>query len=86
MASVFKKDEVVEEKSVIEIIRESLDVKANGNVSFRTRYGRGCGAATEIPSNQFDEFVSFMIKAREVRKDLATQQAALENQEEEKSE
>ena len=78
MAMVFKKDEVVQEKSVIEIVRDSLDVDAEGLVRFRSRIGRGSGKAVEIPGNQFDEFVTLMVQAQESREALAGQQRAVE--------
>ena len=77
MASVFKKDEVVQEKSVIEIVRDSLDVDAEGTVRFRSRVGRGSGKAVEIPGSQFDEFVTLMVQAQESREALAEQERAL---------
>lgn len=77
MASVFKKDEVVQEKTVIEIVKDSLDVDAEGTVRFRSRVGRGSGKAIEIPGGQFDEFVTLMVQARENRETLAEQERAL---------
>jgi len=77
MASVFKKDEVVQEKSVIEIVRDSLDVDAEGTVRFRSRVGRGSGKAVEIPGGQFDEFVTLMVQAQESRETLAEQERVL---------
>jgi len=77
MASVFKKDVVVQEKSVIEIVRDSLDVDADGTVRFRSRVGRGSGKAVEIPGEQFDEFVTLMVQAQESRETLAEQERAL---------
>ena len=77
MASVFKKDEVVQEKTVIEIVRDSLDVDAEGMVRFRSRTGRGSGKAIEIPGSQFDEFVTLMVQAQESRETLADQERAL---------
>lgn len=74
MANVFKKEEVVQKKSVVEIIRDSLDVDASGMVRFRSRTGRGSGKAIEIPGEQFDEFVELMIKAKENRETLAESQ------------
>jgi len=77
MASVFKKEEVVQEKKVIEIVRDSLDVDAAGTVRFRSRVGRGSGKAIEIPGEEFDEFVTLMIQAKESRETLAEQERAL---------
>ena len=77
MASVFKKDEVVQEKRVIEIVRDSLDVDAEGTVRFRSRVGRGSGKAVEIPGSQFDEFVTLMVQAQESREALAEQERVL---------
>lgn len=73
MASVFSKEEA-QERSVIEIVRDTLDVAGSGAVSFRTRTGRGSGKAVEIPGDQFDEFVTLLIQTRESREALATQQ------------
>ena len=78
MAQVFKKDEVVQVKPVIEIVRDSLDVDAEGVVRFRSREGRGSGKAIEIPGSQFDEFVTLMVQAQESREALAEQQKAIE--------
>ena len=78
MASVFKKDVVVQEKSVIEVVRESLDVDSGGAVRFRSRVGRGSGKAVEIPGGQFDEFVTLMVQAQESRETLAEQQRVVE--------
>ena len=55
---------------IIDIIRESVDVAADGTVRFRSRLGRGSGKAIEIPGDQFDAFVEMMVKTREVRKSL----------------
>jgi hypothetical protein len=77
MASVFKKDEVIQKKTVIEIVKDSLDVDAEGTVRFRSRVGRGSGKAVEIPGSQFDEFVTLMTQARESRETLAEQERVL---------
>ena len=74
MANVFKKEEVIQTKSVVEIIRESLDVDAVGTVRFKSRTGRGSGKAVEIPGEQFDEFVNLILKAKENREQLAEQE------------
>jgi len=80
MASVFKKkDEVVQKKSVIEIVRDSLDVDANGVVRFRSRVGRGSGKAVEIPGSEFNEFVTLMVRARESHEALVEQELALQS-------
>ena len=73
MANVFKSESVVQEKSVIEIVRDSLDVDAAGVVRFKSRNGRGSGKAVEIPGDQFNEFVTLMVKTRENRETLAEQ-------------
>lgn len=77
MVQVFKKDEVVQEKPVINIVRDSLDVDAEGTVRFRSRVGRGSGKAIEIPGSQFDEFVTLMVQAQESREALAEQQKTI---------
>jgi hypothetical protein len=80
MASVFKKEEVVQKRSIVEIIRDSLDVDASGTVRFRSRTGRGSGKAIEIPGEQFDEFVKLMLQAKEDRASLAESQKVVETQ------
>ena len=77
MASVFSKEEA-QERTVLEIVRDSLDVDGEGTVRFRTRTGRGSGKAVEIPGTQFDEFVTLLVQTRESREALATQQRELE--------
>ena len=74
MVKVFDND-----KSVIDIVRESLAVNEEGTVFFKCREGRGSGKATEIPGDQFDEFVSLMVKLQAVRKDLEDQQQSDQN-------
>ena len=80
MASLFKKEAVVQEKSVIEIVRESIDVDAAGTVRFRSRTGRGSGKGVEIPNGQFDEFVDLMIKYRDNLDSLVEQEQGLQSQ------
>lgn len=80
MASVFKKEEVIQKRSIVEIIRDSLDVDADGTVRFRSRTGRGSGKAVEIPGEQFDEFVRLMLEAKENRQSLADSQKVTETQ------
>lgn len=43
-----------------QVIKETLEVAANGSVSFRTRRGKGSGRPVEIAGNQFDTFVNMM--------------------------
>ena len=62
--SVFKKEEVVQKKSVLDIIKESLDVGDDQIVRFRSREGRGSGKAVEIPVEQFDEFLKLMLETK----------------------
>lgn len=80
MASVFKKEEPVLQRPVIEIVRDSLDVDSSGSVRFRSRTGRGSGKAIEIPGEEFDEFVNLMIQTRESRETLAERQREVETQ------
>ena len=79
MASVFKQEEIIQKKKVIEIIYDSLDVDSEGTVRFRSRIGRGSGKAIEIPGEEFDKFVTFMIKTKDRREILAKQQRILES-------
>ena len=48
------------EKSVVEIVKDTISVKEDGSITFRTRSGRGSGKAFEIPSEQFEEFVKIL--------------------------
>jgi len=79
MASVFKKEEIIQEKKVIEIVRDSLDVDSEGTVRFRSRTGRGSGKAVEIPGAEFDEFVTLMVQANDSRETLAEHQRIIES-------
>lgn len=80
MASVFKQNVVVSQRTPVEIVRDSLDVDAEGTVRFRCRVGRGSGKAVEIPSDQFNEFVNLMIAARDNHDTLVAQERAANTQ------
>lgn len=73
MASVFSKHPE-QELDVIDIVRDTLDVDGDGNVSFRVRRGRGSGAAVKVPGAQFDEFVTLLTETSKSREALAQQQ------------
>ncbi len=47
-------------KTAIEIIRETLGVDSEGNISFRTRQGRGSGSGVKIPANEIQELVRIL--------------------------
>lgn len=64
--------------SVLDFIRQSLDVDSDGNVSFKSRTGRGSGAPVMIPGSQFDEFVDLMVSTRDTREALAQKQKEVE--------
>lgn len=70
MVSVFNN----KPKTVLDIIRDSLDVDAEGMVRFRSRVGRGSGKAVEIPGEQFDEFVDLMLQVKRNRETLVENQ------------
>lgn len=72
MANVFPKAQGAE-RSTIDIVRDTLSVSSDGDVSFRCRTGRGSGKAVEIPGSQFDEFVTLLVQTRDCRLDLAQQ-------------
>jgi len=76
MASVFTNE--TSKLSVLDIVRSSLDVSSTGNVSFRSRTGRGSGKAVEIPAAQFDEFVNLMVATKDSREALAQKQREVE--------
>lgn len=52
-------------------IKETLEVAANGSVSFRTRRGKGSGRPVEITGDQFDTFVEIMNDIASRRESLA---------------
>jgi hypothetical protein len=74
MANVFQVESNVQ---IIDIIKGSIDVAADGTVRFRSRLGRGSGKAIEIPGDQFDAFVEAMIRTREVRQSLVADQNSI---------
>lgn len=71
MASVFSD---ASKQSVLDIVRESLDVNSSGDVSFKSRSGRGSGKAVSIPGDQFDAFVDLMLSTKTNREELAQKQ------------
>jgi hypothetical protein len=73
MASVFNSGSA-QDASVIDIVRDTLNVDGSGNVVFRTRRGKGSGASSVIPGSQFDEFVDLLTATRDNREALAQQQ------------
>ncbi len=77
MASVFSNE--TSKQTVLDIVRSSLDVDSSGNVSFRSRTGRGSGKAVQIPASQFDEFVNLMVATRDTREALAQKQREVES-------
>lgn len=77
MASVFQRENTPE-KSVLDIVRDSLTVSSDGSVSFRSRVGRGSGKAVQIPGSEFDEFVNLLTQTQKVRETLAEQQRQAE--------
>ena len=76
MASVFTNEKSTQ--TVLDIVRNSLDVDSSGNVSFRSRTGRGSGKAVSIPADQFDEFVNLMVATKDSREALAQKQQEVE--------
>ena len=76
MASVFTNE--ASTQSVLDIVRNSLDVDSSGNVTFRSRTGRGSGKAVQIPASQFDEFVNLMVATKDSREALAQKQREVE--------
>jgi len=59
------------EKTLNEIVDDTLLVHSDGSVSFRTRYGKGSGKPIEISGDQFDKFVSQMSEIASRREMLA---------------
>lgn len=73
MVKVVKREkEVIKERSAIEIVEDSLEVDANGAVSFRSRAGRGSGAGVEIPCEQFSRFMELMEMAQSKQQEQLT--------------
>lgn len=77
MASVFTNE--ASTQTVLDIVRNSLDVDSSGNVTFRSRTGRGSGKAVQIPATQFDEFVNLMVATKDSREALAQKQREVES-------
>ena len=76
MANVFNSEQSA--TSVLDVIRQSLDVDSEGNVSFKSRTGRGSGAPVQIPGSQFDEFVELMVATKDSREALSQKQKEVE--------
>ena len=76
MASVFNSEKTA--TSVLDVVRQSLDVDSEGNVSFKSRTGRGSGAPVVILSSQFDEFVELMVATKDSREALSQKQKEVE--------
>jgi len=57
--------------STTQIIEETLEVGADGSVTFRARRGKGSGKPVEISGDQFDTFVSMMNDIASRRESLA---------------
>jgi len=51
-------------KTEIEIMKESIKVEG-GNITFRTRTGRGSGCGVSIPATQFEEFMRVMAEVQQ---------------------
>jgi hypothetical protein len=47
-------------KTAIEVIKKTLGTDAEGNVSFRTREGRGSGCGVKIPVSQIPELLKLL--------------------------
>ena len=56
----FFQTENAQNNSAVEIVKDTLEVSDNGDVSFRTRRGRGSGKGVEITNDEFDQFVNLM--------------------------
>ena len=65
--------------STIDIVKNSISVDASGTVSFRTRLGRGSGAAFKIGADQFEEFVSLLQKVRDNKETFVNLETAQTN-------
>ncbi len=77
MASVFSTEQTA--TSVLDVVRQSLDVSSTGDVSFKSRTGRGSGAPVVIPGDQFDEFVELMVATKDSREALTQKQKEVES-------
>ncbi len=51
-------------ETVMEVVKKSLKVEDNGDVSFRSRFGKGSGKAVLIPKSEFDAFVKLMLEVQ----------------------
>lgn len=66
------------QRTVSQIVEETLDVSANGDVTFRAGLGKGSGRPIEIPANEFDSFVTLINETAATREDKAREAANTE--------
>jgi hypothetical protein len=57
--------------TVTQVIEDTLEVEADGSVTFRARRGKGSGRPVEIAGDQFDTFVELMNDIASRRESLA---------------
>lgn len=62
-------------RTVSQIVEETLDVAADGSVSFRAGLGKGSGRPISIPGDEFDSFVSLINETAANRKSKALEAA-----------
>ena len=66
-------------KTELDVLKETIKVEG-GNVSFRTRSGRGSGCGVSIPAAQFAEFMRVMAEAQQKLTEVPTQQTPIVNE------
>lgn len=64
-------------KTVSQIVEDTLDVSADGSVTFRAGFGKGSGRPVVIPGDEFDSFVALISTAAVTRTEKAAEAAAL---------
>ena len=59
--------------TAIEVIKRTLGTDAEGNVSFRTREGRGSGCGVKIPVSQIPELLRLLNEVQQNQTQQTTQ-------------
>lgn len=62
-------------QTVTQIVEDSLDVAADGSVTFRAGLGKGSGRPIQIPAEEFDGFVALINETAATREAKARQAA-----------
>lgn len=69
------------DRTVSQIVKSTLDVAADGSVTFRAGLGKGSGRPIEIPAEEFDSFVTLINETAANREKKALEAANQANTE-----